>query len=54
MTNDDAQKIQAISIDVPLAPTPLDDAALIAAAPDLLARLCDEVERLRALVPVAP
>lgn len=33
---------------VPLAPTPLADAALIAAAPDLLARLCDEIERLRA------
>ena len=34
---------------IPLDPTPLADAALIAAAPELLARLCDEIERLRAL-----
>ncbi len=37
---------------VPLAPTPLADAALIAAAPGLLARLCDVIERLRAEVPL--
>ncbi len=37
---------------VPLDPTPLSDAALIAAALDLLARLCDEVQRLRAEVPL--